>query len=562
MEFTGILTGILAFPLIGGLIILLLLDKEAKEQARIVAAFATGASLVLGMFVYFAYDVDAANAAHQSLVDGGTGAIQFQFVDKVTWIKELGISYQLGVDGLTAAMVMLTGLASFAGVMISWGIEERTREFMAFFLFLVAGVYGVFLATDIFVLFFFYELAIFPMYLLIAGWGWKALREYASMKLTLYILIGSVIALVGVLVLYYQAGSFFTENPDLLPAASETAYSFDFNHIHIAAQNGAFDAPGYMGFDALSIARFWFPFVFLGFGVLAGVFPFHNWSPDGHVAAPTAVSMIHAGVLMKLGAYSALRFGVQLMPDGARVHLPWIIFLALTNVVYGAFIAFRQRDFKYVIGFSSVSHMGLVSLGFATMNTTGMTGAGLQMFSHGVMTALFFACVGMVYDRAHTRDLPSLGGFILKMPIVGIAFILGGFVSMGMPGLSGFVAEFPILIGIWKGIPGEVIQQTATPLTEGGANYYVLVVMLAVLGIILTATYVLRVTAQVFFGEFDDEKFPEVNTNPLKFQDRVALLLLGSWLIILGIYPKIMTGVIESAVEPVVGLLKHSAGLQ
>lgn len=562
MEFTGILTGILAFPIIGGLIILLLLDKEAKEQARIVAAFATGASLVLGMFVYFSYDVDAANAAHQSLINNGEGAIAFQFVDKVTWIEELGISYQLGVDGLTAAMVMLTGLASFAGVLISWGIEERTREFMAFFLFLVAGVYGVFLATDIFVMFFFYELAIFPMYLLIAGWGWKALREYAAMKLTLYILIGSVIAMVGVLVLYYGAGSFFTENPDLLPETSETAYSFDFNHIHIATQHGAFDVGGYMGFDGLSIARFWFPFVFLGFGVLAGVFPFHNWSPDGHVAAPTAVSMIHAGVLMKLGAYAALRFGVQLMPDGARVHLPWIIFLALINVVYGAFIAFRQRDFKYVIGFSSVSHMGLVSLGFATMNLTGMTGAGLQMFSHGVMTALFFSVVGMVYDRAHTRDLPSLGGFIVKMPIVGVAFILGGFVSMGMPGLSGFVAEFPILIGVWKGIPGEIIDKAATPLTEGGANYYVYVVALAVLGIILTATYVLRVTAQVFFGEFDDEKYPEVNTNPLKLQDRVALFLLGSWLIILGVYPKIMTGMVESAVEPVVGLLKHSAGLQ
>lgn len=561
MEFTGILTGILAFPFIGGLIILML-NKEAKEQARIIAAFATGASLLLSLLVFFTYDVDAANTAHASLIESGTGPIVFQLVDHITWVKNLGISYQLGVDGLTATMVMLTGLASFAGVMISWGVDERPREFMAFFLFLVAGVYGVFLSTDIFLLLFFYELAIFPMYLLIAGWGWVELREYAAMKLTLYILIGSVIALVGLLVLYFQAGAFYTDNPDLLPAASDGAYSFDFNHIHLASQHGAFNVGGYMGFDGLTIARFWFPFIFIGFGVLAGLFPFHNWSPDGHVAAPTAVSMIHAGVLMKLGAYAALRMGVQLTPDGARVHLPWIVLLALVNVVYGAFIAFRQRDFKYVIGFSSVSHMGLVSLGIATMNNTGMLGAGLQMFSHGVMTALFFACVGMVYDRAHTRDLPSLGGFIYKMPIVGVAFILGGLVSMGMPPLSGFVAEFPIFIGVWEGIPAEVIAKAPTSLTENGAHYYGLIVILSALGIILTATYVLRVVAQVFFGDFDEEKYHEVNTKPLRVQDRVALIMLSSWLIILGVYPRIMTGMIESAVDPVVGLLKYGAGLQ
>lgn len=559
-QFSGVLTGILAFPFIGAIIILFL-DKDAKDQAKIIAAFSTGASLILSLLVFFTYDADAAKAAHESLITSGTGPITFQFVDHITWIRELGISYTLGVDGLTAAMVMLTGLAGFCGVMISWGIEDRPREFMAFFLLLVAGVYGVFLSTDVFLMVFFYELAIFPMYILIAGWGWIELREYASMKLTLYILIGSVVGLVGLLVLYFAAGNFYTDNPTLLPATSTGAYSFDFNHLHIAAQLGAFDQAGYLGSSALTISKFWFPFIFLGFAVLAGIFPFHNWSPDGHVAAPTAVSMIHAGVLMKLGAYAALRLGVQLSPEGARVHLPWIVFLALVNVVYGAFIAFRQRDFKYVIGFSSVSHMGLVGLGVATMNVTGMTGAGLQMFSHGVMTALFFACVGMVYDRAHTRDLPSLGGFIQKMPIVGVAFILGGLVSMGMPPFSGFVAEFPIFVGLWNGIPQEIIDLSPTPLTEGGAHYYVYIVILASLAIVLTATYVLRVTAQVFFGEFDEKKFPEVLTKPLKLQDRVALLLLSTWLIVLGLYPRIMSNKIESAVEPIVGLLKHRAGL-
>ncbi|PJF44493.1 MAG: NADH-quinone oxidoreductase subunit M [Phototrophicales bacterium] len=612
-QFAGILTAILGAPIVGAMIILLL-DEKARDQVRWIAAFATGISLALGLLVFFTYNIDDGqdaaslhNDANLYVRESGTlrpalveevngelvritdenglpldradltelterpsfnnveivysGPIKFQFVDRIPWIGELGISYQLGVDGLTAAMVMLTGLASFAGVLISWSIEERPREFFAFFLLLTAGVYGVFLATDIFLMFFFYELAIFPMYLLIAGWGWVELREYASMKLTLYILIGSVIALVGVLVLYFAAGSFFRDNPELIPATSSGAYSFDFNHLYQAAQLGAYDQAGYLsslGIDGLTIARFWFPFVFIGFGVLAGLFPFHNWSPDGHVAAPTAVSMIHAGVLMKLGAYAALRFGVQLMPDGARTHLPWIIFLALVNVVMGAFIAFRQRDFKYVIGFSSVSHMGLVSMGFATMNVTGMTGAGLQMFSHGVMTALFFSCVGMVYDRAHTRDLPSLGGFIKKMPIVGVAFILGGFVSMGMPGLSGFVAEFPILIGVWKGIPAEVLDKATTPLTGELANYYAYVVMAAVLGIILTAAYVLRVTAQVFFGEFDAEKYPEVEQRPLLIQDRVALLLLSFWLIIVGVQPQILTNLIENAVIPVADLLKYS----
>ena len=610
IEFAGILTGILALPIIGAIIILLL-DEDAKDQARWIAAGAAGASLVLGLFVFFTYDVDSSsnsatlrndamifrdtggelerllverdeNGDWVRIEDNGvprtreyletipseeivySGPIEFQFVDHAPWIEELGISYQLGVDGLTAAMVMLTGLASFAGVLISWGIEERTREFMAFFLLLVAGVYGVFMATDTFLLFFFYELAIFPMYLLIAGWGWKALREYASMKLTLYILIGSVVALVGILVLYFAAGTFFTANPDLIPDGSSGAYSFDFNHLHQAAQFGAYSGAGYLdglGIGNMSISTFWFPFIFIGFAVLAGLFPFHNWSPDGHVAAPTAVSMIHAGVLMKLGAYAALRLGVQLMPEGARVHLPWIILLALVNVVMGAFIAFRQRDFKYVIGFSSVSHMGLVSMGFATMNVTGMTGAGLQMFSHGVMTALFFSCVGMVYDRAHTRDLPSLGGFIQKMPIVGVAFIVGGFVSMGMPGLSGFVAEFPILTGVWKGIPAEVIALSPTSLTENGGNYYAYVVMGAVLGIILTAAYVLRVTAQVFFGEFDAEKYPEVDEKPLRIQDRIAIFTLAFWLIAVGIYPQLLTNLIESAVIPVADLLKYSGGM-
>ena len=325
-------------------------------------------------------------------------------------------------------------------------------------------------------------------------------------------------------------------------------------NLTLAAETGAFDAPGYGGVATLTFARLWFPFIFLGFAVLAGVFPFHNWSPDGHVAAPTAVSMIHAGVLMKLGAYAALRAGVQLLPEGAEVHLPWIVFLTLINVVYGAFIAYRQRDFKYVIGFSSVSHMGLVSMGFATMNVIGMTGAGLQMFSHGAMTALFFGCVGMVYDQAHTRDIPSLGGFIKRMPWVGIAFIIGGLTSMGMPGLSGFIAEYPIFTGMWAASDQITLQAGGLVLS----NYYSVIVVVAALGIVITAAYVLRVTGQVFLGEFNARLYPDVHD--IAVTDRVVLLLLGTPLLIIGVLPSVMAPMITSGVGPVLAILGGAQG--
>jgi NADH-quinone oxidoreductase subunit M len=551
MEFNGILTGVWLIPTFAAVVILTLKNKYAQE-ARVIAASATLASLLLSAFVFFSFNTSEANQFNTDNRFTTDGPLYFAYEDQIEWIPSLGITYHLGVDGLAAAMIFLTGLASFCGVLISWRIEERVPEFMAFFLLLVAGVYGVFVSVDIFLLFFFYELAIFPMYFLIAGWGWVELREYAAMKLTLYILIGSIVALIGVMAMYFAAGE------------HNGFYSFGFQDIYQAAKAGAFDVPGYLGIEGLTLARFWFPFVFIGFGVLAGMFPFHNWSPDGHVAAPTAVSMIHAGVLMKLGAFAAMRVGIQLLPDGARVHLPWIIFLTLVNVVYGAFIAFRQRDFKYVIGYSSVSHMGLVMLGLSTMNITGMTGAGLQMFSHGVMTALFFSCVGMIYDQTHTRDLPSLGGFAGKMPWVAVAFITGGLVSMGMPGFSGFVAEFPILTGIWKGVPPDVVNAIPNGLpstflldkaiSDGASgSYFTYIVILAVLGIILTAAYVLRVTGQVFFGKFNEALFADIKD--VTVLDRVVLLTLGFWLVFVGLFPSFLSNIIQSGMQPVADLL-------
>jgi NADH-quinone oxidoreductase subunit M len=495
------LSAIIFTPLLTAALILLL-PKDRKTEARMLAAAGAFVSLVLSIYLYVAYDKS----------QGG-----FQFVEQIAWLPALGISYHVGADGIAMPMVLLTGLVIFTGVLVSWGVEDRPREFFAFLLLLVGGVFGVFVSLDLFLLFFFYELAIFPMYLLIAVWG-STRKEYAAMKLTLYLLIGSIIALVGALAIFFQAGA---RTFDML-ALRQAGLPLDFQKI-------------------------WFLPTFLGFGVLAGIWPFHNWSPDGHVAAPTAVSMLHAGVLMKLGAFAALRVGVELMPDGARYWLPFVIFLVTVNVVYGAAIAMVQKDFKYVIGFSSVSHMGLVTMGFATMNVIGMNGAVMQMFSHGIMTALFFAVVGMVYDRAHTRDIPSLGGFAKPMPLVAIAFIIGGLVSMGMPGLSGFVAEFQIFVGVWQA------GTSTDPNVPIVAAWYPFIAIISSLGIILTAAYVLRVVQQVFFGAFEEHKWHDLR--PITTLDKLSLVILCAVLIAAGVYPRWLMDMIEVGVIPVVKLL-------
>src|SRR5512139_418312 len=397
---------VITFTPIVAAVLMLLMPAQRKNETRAVALASATFALILSFWVYLNYN--------QTL--GG-----YQFQEYYSWLNipqfNLNLALHFGVDGMSAPLVLLTGVVMFTGVLISWGnedphimagIQDRPREFFAFLFILAAGVFGVFVSLDLFMLFFFYEIAVFPMYLLIAIWGWVQTREYAAMKLTLYLFIGSVVSLVGVLAMYWVQ----YQNTGIL--------SFDM----VAMESAGFSQ---------TFQNIWFLPVFLGFAVLGGIWPFHNWSPDGHVAAPTAVSMFHAGVLMKLGAFAALRVGIMLLPEGAKFWMPLIIVLALINVVYGAFIASVQTDFKYVIGFSSVSHMGLVMLGFATLTHNGFLGAGVQMFSHGVMTALFFAVVGMVYDRAHTRDIPRLGGFRKFMPLVALAFIVGGLVSMGMP---------------------------------------------------------------------------------------------------------------------------------
>jgi NADH-quinone oxidoreductase subunit M len=510
-DFRQIVLTLIVFAPIAAAVIIFLTPKERTMAVRVTALTATIISLILAISVFVLYDRSAAE---------NFSAAQYQFQALVPWVPSLGISYHVGVDGIGLVMVLLTGIVGVMGVMISWNIKDRPREFFAFFMLLVAGVFGVFVSLDLFLLVFFYELSIFPMYILIATWG-STRKEYAAMKLTLYLLVGSIIALVGILAVYFSANS-------VAMGLQPGQHTFDL----LLLQKGQIP---------IEVQRIWFLPIFIGFGVLAGIWPFHNWSPDGHVAAPTAVSMIHAGVLMKLGAFAAI-IAMRLLPDAAREQMPFVILLVTVNVVYGAAIAMVQKDFKYVIGFSSVSHMGLVTMGFATMNQVGMNGAVLQMWSHGIMTACFFSVVGLIYDRAHTRQINELSGWSKYFPLATVAFIIGGLVSMGMPGLSGFVAEIQIFMGLWTG-----------PFF-GQIWYYPIIAILAIWGVILTAAYVLRITQQVFFGAWDPHKWHDLR--PSNFGDKLALITFSTLMILIGIMPSILMNTIQLGTASLLKLLQ------
>jgi NADH-quinone oxidoreductase subunit M len=463
------------------------IPSEQKQAIRWVGTIFAGLSLVLALAIFFGYDS----------ARGG-----YQFLEQLEWIPQLGISYLLGVDGINTPMLLLNGIVIFAGALMSWNINERVKEYWVLLLLLAVGVYGVFVALDLFLFFVFYELAVLPMYILIGVWG-STRKEYGAMKLTLYLMGGSALILIGMLAVYFGSG---LRSFDMLVLAENVNFSRQFQNM-------------------------FFPPFFLGFAILAGMFPFHTWSPTGHVAAPTAVSMLHAGVLMKLGAYGCLRVAMMLMPNGAADWLWAIAALTLINVVYGALIALTQRDLKFMIGYSSVSHMGLVLIGLASANETGVTGAVLQMFAHGIMTALFFAVVGrMVYERTHTRMLPELGGLAKVMPFAAWMFVIAGLSSMGMPGLAGFWAELNIFLGVWERFP--------------------IVAIIAAISIPITAAYILRALYQVFFSEPSNEAY--ANLPKLTWQEYSGAILLAAVLIIVGLYPALLSDMIHSsAVEAI-----------
>jgi NADH-quinone oxidoreductase subunit M len=492
-------------------VIIMFAARHRPLLVRWTAVVGTAISLVASLWVYVTYDGTAAG---------------YQFREELPLVPQLGITYLLGIDGMSALMSLLTSIIIFAGVFASWTIKERGQEFYALLLVLVTGVYGVFVSLDLFVLFLFYEIAVLPMYLLIGIWGssghirpqgifgWAmgrtgvGTKEYAAMKLTLYLLFGSAFILVGVLALYAAAGS-----------RTFSLLAFETIQFDQTLQTWVFLA------------------FYIGFGILAGIWPLHTWSPDGHASAPTAVSMLHAGVLMKLGAYGVVRLGMGLLPDAA-VDWAWLVgTIACINIVYGALSAMAQTDLKYVIAYSSVSHMGVVMLGAATLTEHGLNGAVFQMFAHGIMTGLFFALVGLVYEKAHSREIFRMGGFGSMMPGIATAFTIAGLSSLGLPATAGFVAEFLTFLGAW----GSAYQWWLFP---------------AVIGAFLTSIYVLRVARQIFWGpKSADPHFQ--NLPDARGPEWAALGILVFVLVLFGVAPGLAIGPVGTST---IVLLERLAG--
>ena len=473
-----------------GVLVLMLLPKGNASAARKVAMTTAVAGLFVALAGFFNFE---------------KGTILT--VAKMPWIPSLGLEYHLAADGVSLTLVLLTGLAAVGGILFSWNIEHRAKEFFAFYLALIGGVYGVFLSFDLFLLFVFYEIAIVPKYFIIAIWG-STRKEYGAMKLAIYSFVGSAMVLIGLIAAYVVSGG---HTMNLLELAK-----YPFPH---------------------SFQMWAFPLVFVGFAILAGLWPFHTWAPTGHVAAPTAASMLLAGVVMKLGAYGCLRVAMTLFPEGLEHWKMWIAVLAVIGIVYGALVALVQKDFKFVIGYSSVSHMGFVMLGLVTLNTIGLSGAVLQMFSHGIIAGLLFAVVGrMVYERTHTRELATLEGMHLvrAMPFAAVTFVIAGCASMGLPGFSGFIAELQVIIGAWQAFP------TLAVITG--------------VGIVIGVAYTLRAMQKAFFGEErgtpaphdeDEQEHAEQELRaPISVPERIGAVLLIAVSLLVGLYPRILLDVI------------------
>jgi NADH-quinone oxidoreductase subunit M len=503
-----------------GVLCLMVLPGQNPRAARAVALLTALAGFVVALVGFF---------------EAQPGEIRT--IVRIPWIPSLGIQYYLAADGLSLTLVLLTGFAAIAGILFSWNIEHRAKEFFAFYLALIGGVYGVFLSFDLFLLFVFYELAIIPKYFLIAIWG-STRREYGAMKLALYSFVGSALVLIGIISAFVLDGG---KTMSLLELA-HTSFPRDF--------------------------QMWaFPLVFVGFAILAGMWPFHTWAPTGHVAAPTAASMLLAGVVMKLGAYGCLRVAMTIFPEGLA---PWgfqvlglgswrdvFALLAVIGIVYGATVALVQRDFKFVIGYSSVSHMGFVLLGLMTITTIGLSGAVLQMFSHGIIAGLLFAVVGrMVYDRTHTRDLAELQPMNLsqQLPFAAVAFTLASVASMGLPGFSGFVAELQVLIGAWKAFPTLAVVSG--------------------LGIVIGVAYTLRALQKAFFAEKDETAHSGVAAGhadgpghsahlpAISVPEWIGALLLIGTSLFAGLYPRFLLDlIVPSFASPLFDGLRKTCGL-
>ncbi|WP_319405911.1 NADH-quinone oxidoreductase subunit M [uncultured Desulfosarcina sp.] len=472
---------------VAGLLAILCIPARHARAIKIVSAVFSGFTLVISIYLFIAYDQQA----------GG-----FQFVERLAWIPALGIAYFNGVDGFALPMLLLTGIVFFTAVLTMWELELRVKEFFSLIFLLVSGVFGLFMSLDLFFIFVWFDVSLFPMYLLIAIWG-STRKEYGAMKLTLYLLAGSALILPAIIYLVVHSGSMTF---DLLALMEGTRFS--------PAQQ-----------------RIAFFMLYIGFGILAGVFPFHTWSPVGHVAAPTAVSMIHAGVLMKIGAFGILRVGIFLCPDGWQFWAPLMAVLATCGIVYGVFVGLSQTDLKYVIGYSSVSHMGIVGLGLSTMTIDGLNGAVFQMFAHGIMTALFFSSVGHIYDRTHTKAIAELGGLSRIMPRASSFFIIAALTGIGVPCLASFWGELAVFMSC--------------------VSVYPVAGALAIGALAVGALFMLRVVQKTCYGP-PLEKF--AGLKDITAALAVPRVILVSVIVLFGLFPGVLFDMIHTATMHLIGL--------
>jgi NADH-quinone oxidoreductase subunit M len=480
---------LLLIPLLT-LVALFLVRGDAK--VRWVSLAGMSVQLITSLVLLFAY-----------LSDPGRGS-KLLFESTTMWYESWNIQYHIGVDAISVAMILLTSVVMVSGILVSWNIQKQVKEFYIYLILLGLGAYGFFIANDLFTMFLFFELAVIPKYLLISIWG-SGKKEFNAMKLVLILMFGSSLVLAGILGTYYQ-----TTVVGGIP-------SWDLITI------SSLDIP-------LHAQQVLFPLLFVGFAVLSAMFPFHTWAPDGHSSAPTAGSMFLAGISMKLGGYGCLRVASWLFPKAAIFYSPYIIVLATIGIFYGAFVTLRQKDIKMMNAYSSVSHCGFVLLGIGMLTQTAMTGAVLQMVSHGVMTALFFGVIGMVYERTHTRMTNELGGLLKVMPFIGTCFILAGLTSLGLPGLSGFVAEMTVFVGAWE--VNEIFYRTAT--------------VLACMSIVVTAVYILRATGFSMMGPVTNKSY--LSLPDATWNEKLAAALLIIPIVIIGSAPFWLSGMVNTSI--------------
>ena len=466
---------LLAVPVLTALAVLI---AGSKQQVRWVALAGSAIQLVLAFLLFFAFRAERA----------GNNTSQMLFDQTYPLIEELNIHFLIGVDGISVSMILLTAFVVIAGVLVSWNIEKMTKEFYFLLILLALGAYGFFISLNLFVLFFFLEISVIPKYLLIGIWG-SGKKVYSANKLVLMLMMGSGLILVGLLGLYYIGGK-------------------DFDLVHLAATK-----------IAPSMQHLIFPLLFLGFGVFTALFPLHTWVPDGHSSAPTAGSMFLAGISMKLGGYGCLRVAVYLLPEGAKEYANMIIILSSIAILYGAFVTMMQKDLKYINAYSSVSHVGFSLLAIGMLTQTAISGALLQMISHGLMTALFFAVIGMIYDRTHTRLVDELGGLMKMMPFITTVLFLVGLCSLGLPGLSGFVAEMTVFVGSWQN--PDMFHRIAT--------------IAAAMSIVVTAVYILRAVGKTAMGPVNNSAYVELKD--AGWNEKLAAIILLVGIISIGIAP-------------------------